>query len=146
MTTSRNGNGTATKSTTGSAMTATATVVKPSAPAAPEPAKPVPVTVDTATSDPKNLPAPLDLPPLEDRVLKIQILSDLVGRHEKLNTSCKLLQSLDLSSENRELKITIEDGDEEWATTNTDAIRVCVEGLISAHKSRVAELENQIRF
>jgi hypothetical protein len=66
---------------------------------------------------------PNDRPPVEDRVLKVQQLFDLVTKREKLKESLKKLKSIKASSENRDLKISIEDADNEWETFNTDAIQ-----------------------
>lgn len=99
-----------------------------------------PATKLEHTSDPANLP------PLEDRVLKIQQLTDLVTKRDKLRESLKSLQSINTSSEGRNLKIQIEDNENDWETFNTDAIKFCVDNLISAHKDRIAILEAQIRW
>lgn len=87
-----------------------------------------------------------DLPPVEDRVLKVQQLFDLTAKREKLQDSLKKLQSIKTSTESRDLKITIEDSDSEWETFNTDAIKDCIETMKATIKSKLDEVENQIRF
>jgi hypothetical protein len=87
-----------------------------------------------------------DLPPVEDRVLKVQQLFDLTNKREKLQESLKKLQSIKTSTESRDLKITIEDSDSEWETFNTDAIKACIETMKETIKRKLDEVENLIRF
>jgi galactose mutarotase-like enzyme len=87
-----------------------------------------------------------DLPPVEDRVLKIQQLSDFVAKREKLQESLKKLKSIKASSENRGLKITIEDDNDEWETFNTDAIKTCIASMEVTIKAKLDEVEKQICF
>jgi hypothetical protein len=87
-----------------------------------------------------------DLPPVEDRVLKVQQLSDLVAKREKLLESLKKLKSIKASSENRGLKITIEDDNDEWETFNTDAIKTCIASMEVTIKGKLQEVEAQIKF
>lgn len=87
-----------------------------------------------------------DLPPVEDRVLKVQQLSDLVAKREKLQESLKKLKSIKASSENRGLKITIEDDNDEWETFNTDAIKTCIASMEVTIKAKLDEVEQNIRF
>lgn len=96
--------------------------------------KPIPLTPEAATND----------SPLEDRVLKVQQLSDLVQKRDKLQISLKKLQSINTSTESRDLKITIEDSENEWETYNSEAIKMAVDTLITAHKQRIAALEEKI--
>jgi hypothetical protein len=87
-----------------------------------------------------------DLPPVEDRVLKVQQLADLVAKREKLQESLKKLKSIKASSENRGLKITIEDDNDDWETFNTDAIKACIVTMETTIKQKLDEVEQQIRF
>lgn len=87
-----------------------------------------------------------DLPPVEDRVLKVQQLFDLINKREKLKESLKKLNSIKASSDNRDLKITIEDDNEEWETHNTDAIRDCIATMKATIQTKLKEAEDSIRF
>jgi hypothetical protein len=87
-----------------------------------------------------------DLPPLEDRVLRVQQLSDLVAKREKLRESLKKLKSIKTSSDNRSLCITIEDSESEWETYNTDAIKACVATMEQTINSKLQEVEALIKF
>jgi predicted RNase H-like nuclease (RuvC/YqgF family) len=87
-----------------------------------------------------------DLPPVEDRVLKVQQLFDLTAKREKLQESLKKLNSIKTSTESRDLKITIEDSDSEWETFNTDAIKACIDCMKETIKRKLDEVENLIRF
>jgi hypothetical protein len=87
-----------------------------------------------------------DLPPVEDRVLKVQQLSDLVAKREKLQESLKKLKSIKASSENRGLKITIEDDNNEWETFNTDAIKNCIASMEVTIQAKLHEVEQKIKF
>lgn len=107
----------------------------------------------TPKTDPKDLKAkPIQVnlkdadnqSPLEDRMLKVQHLADLVDKREKFAASLKKLQSINTSSEGKDLQITIEDSKTEWETFNTEAIRLCIASLIESHKTKLAELDKQI--
>jgi hypothetical protein len=87
-----------------------------------------------------------DLPPVEDRVLKVQQLFDLITKREKLHESLKKLQSIKTSTESRDLKITIEDSANEWETFNTDAIKACIDAMKDTIKRKLEEVETQIHF
>lgn len=87
-----------------------------------------------------------DLPPVEDRVLRVQQLFDLTAKREKLQDSLKKLNSIKTSTESRDLKITIEDSDNDWETFNTDAIKACIECMKETIKRKLDEVENLIRF
>lgn len=87
-----------------------------------------------------------DLPPVEDRVLKVQQLFDLASKREKLQDSLKKLKSIKTSSDNRGLKIQIEDDSNEWETFNTDAIKDCIVTLEATIKRKLEEVEALIKF
>lgn len=87
-----------------------------------------------------------DLPPVEDRVLKVQQLFDLATKREKLQESLKKLKSIKASSDNRDLVITIEGDGGQWETYNTDAIKVCIAAMEVTIKEKLDEVEKQIRF
>ncbi|MGN6477257.1 MAG: hypothetical protein ACTHKV_08525 [Flavipsychrobacter sp.] len=87
-----------------------------------------------------------DLPPVEDRILRVQQLFDLTAKREKLKDSLKKLSSIKASTESRDLKITIEDSDNDWETFNTDAIKACIECMKETIKRKLDEVENLIRF
>lgn len=82
--------------------------------------------------------------PVDDRVLKVQQLADLVDKREKFAASLKKLQSLNMATEGREITITLEDGKTSWETSNTAAIKLCVETLINSHKKTLSDLEEKI--
>ncbi len=91
-----------------------------------------------------KIPAVDNSSPLDDRVLKIQMLADIIEKRDKISSSLRKLQSINTSSEGREVTITIEDAKTEWETANSEAIKFCIENLITSHKQKLAELETQI--
>ncbi len=83
--------------------------------------------------------------PLEDRILKVQVLSDLVERREKLKDTFKKLQSFKISTDGSRdlLKITDSKGND-FSTSNTSAIKDVVESLKVSIQKQITETEAQI--
>ncbi len=87
-----------------------------------------------------------ELPPLEDRILKIQMLGDLVAKREKLQDSLKKINSFKFSSETRLDKLTIEDEDNEFTTSNTSVLKDVVATIKTTVQRRLAEVDAQLTF
>lgn len=86
-------------------------------------------------------------PNLEDRILRIQILSDLIAKREKLQDSLKKISSYKFSSESRFDKLTIEDGEgNEFSTTNTDVLKEVVATIKATILRKIAEVDSSITF
>jgi hypothetical protein len=85
-------------------------------------------------------------PPLEDRILKIQILGDLVARREKLQESLKKITSLKFSSDGRADKLTIEDDENEWTTSNSELLKEVVGTIKTTIQKKIAEVDLQLTF
>lgn len=80
--------------------------------------------------------------PLEDRIFRVQQLSDLVSRREKLQDSLKKLNSFKLSSDSRLDSLTIEDGEgHEFSTSNTAAIADVIQCLKASIQKKLQEVE-----
>jgi hypothetical protein len=84
--------------------------------------------------------------PLDERVMKVNVLADLVSRREKLQDSLKKLQSINTATDRHELKITIEDADDEWTTQNTNAIVNCIDTIGKTIQGKILELDAQIKW
>lgn len=98
----------------------------------------VKTTVPVVTLPKKEPKAESEQLPLEDRILKIQMLSDLTAKREKLVDSLKKITSLKFSSDGREERLTIEDEKEEWITTNSELLKEVV-AVIKAHIQKKIE-------
>jgi len=86
-------------------------------------------------------------PPLEDRILKVQVLSDLINKREKLMDSLKKITAFRFSSENRNDKLTIEDADNnEFTTTNTEVLAEVVNVIKATINKKIAEVNALIIF
>ena len=86
-------------------------------------------------------------PNLEDRILRIQILSDLIAKREKLQDSLKKISSYKFSSESRFDKLTIEDGEgNEFTTTNTDVLKEVVATIKATILRKIGEVDSSITF
>jgi hypothetical protein len=85
--------------------------------------------------------------PLEDRIYRVQQLSDLIERHEKLQESLKKLQSFKLSSDGRGDEIVITDSKRNtWQTSNTAVIADVIEVMKATLQKKLSETEAQIFF
>ena len=85
--------------------------------------------------------------PLEDRILKIQVLGDLISKREKLQDSLKKISSYKFSTENRFDKLTIEDGEgHEFSTTNSDVLKDVVSTIKETIIRKIADVDNLITF
>lgn len=83
--------------------------------------------------------------PLEDRILKIQMLSDLIERRDKLQETIKKLASFKLSTDSSRDKLTITDGKgTEFLTTNSSCIAEVVSTLKTSLQNKLTETEAQI--
>ena len=92
-----------------------------------------------------NVPA--DPSPLEDRILKIQQLSDLIERREKIADALKKLSSFKFSSDGSRDSITIRDGKgNEFITSNSKAIALVYDTLKSSLQSQLSDTEAAIVF
>ncbi len=87
-----------------------------------------------------------DVKPIEDRIYKVQVLTDLVDRREKLKESLKKLTSFKLSTDGRSDKLTITDSKNEFFTSNTVAIKDVIETLKTSLQKKLDEVEAQIIF
>jgi hypothetical protein len=85
--------------------------------------------------------------PLEDRIYRVQQLSDLIAKREKLQESLKKLKAFKLSTDSRLDSLTIEDGEgNEFVTSNTAAITDVIECLKATLQKKLHEVEAQIVF
>ncbi len=101
-------------------------------------------TIIPAKNAPKVKP---ELRPLEERIYKVQQLTDLVYRREKLQESLAKLKSYKLSSDGRADSIRIQDGHgHEWNTSNSDAIKDVIATLKETLQKKLNEVENLIIF
>ena len=99
----------------------------------------------TATEKPK-VEKPEQIP-LEDRILRIQVLGDLIAKREKLQDSLKKISSYKFSSESRFDKLTIEDGEgNEFTTTNTDVLKEVVATIKATILRKISEVDSFITF
>jgi hypothetical protein len=88
-----------------------------------------------------------ELPPLEDRILKIQQLADLVERHDNLLESKKKIDSFKFASDGQRDSLTIEDSrGNEFTTSNSAVIMACVALIKSTLTEKIAEVDGQIRL
>ncbi len=86
-----------------------------------------------------------ELKPLEDRILKVQMLGDLVERREKLIETSKKLNSFKVSTDGNRDKLVINDSKgNEFLTSNTLAIKEVIEFLKTSILKQIAETEAQI--
>ena len=88
-----------------------------------------------------------DLPPVEDRILKINRLTSLVEKHETLLETQQKLNAFKLSTDgNRDtLKISDSKG-KEFVTTNSSVIADIIESLKTSVSAKVKEVEAQLVF
>lgn len=88
-----------------------------------------------------------ELPPLEDRIYKVQQLTDLVYRREKLQEGLKKLKPFKISTDGRADSIRIQDGQgHEWNTSNSNAIKDVIAALKASLQKQLDEVENLITF
>jgi len=85
--------------------------------------------------------------PIEDRVLKVQMLGDLVERRDKLLETQRKLNSFKLSSDGSRDKLSINDGkSNEFLTTNSAVIKDVIETLKVSIQQKLDDVEKQIVF
>ena len=88
-----------------------------------------------------------DLPPLEDRILRVNQLFSLVEKLEALQDTKRKLDSFKLSSEGSRDVLRIQDGrGNEFQTSNSAAIADVIETLKKSLAQKIKEVENQIAF
>ncbi len=99
------------------------------------------IPVETEKSTTSNLP------PVEDRILKVNQLASLVEKHETLLETNKKLNSFKLSSDGSRdtLKITDSKGND-FTTSNSGCIADVVGLLKNSIESKIKEVEGLIRF
>jgi hypothetical protein len=109
---------------------------------------------DEAKPEEKKIPEPSmegkkvpELLPVEDRILKVSQLADLCEKRETLLETRQKLNSFKLSTDgNRDtLKISDSRG-KEFITSNSGVIADVVEVMKKTIDSKLAEVENLIRF
>lgn len=111
--------------------------------------KPVATTVPVAPLPLKKEThkEPADQPPLEDRIFKVQQLTHLIDKRDKLQESLRKLNAFKLSTDGRNDELRIEDGEgNEFFTTNSAAIGDVVSTLKASIQSKLLETEALILF
>lgn len=88
-----------------------------------------------------------DLPPVEDRILKVQQLMSKVEKHEALNESLRKLHAFKLSSDGSKdvLKISDSKG-REFSTSNSTGIADVIETLKKSIAEKIVALEKELVF
>lgn len=85
--------------------------------------------------------------PLEDRILKVQILGDLIAKREKLLDSLKKINTYKFSTENRFDKLEISDSEgNEFTTTNSEVLTDVIACIKATINRKLAEVNSQIIF
>jgi hypothetical protein len=133
----KNGNGSIEKPTNGKVNT-TLNVVPPKPEEEKKEGLPAPSVIG------KDLP---ELPPVEDRILKVNQLFSLVEKHEALLETKKKLSTFKLSTDgNRDTLRILDSKGNDFQTSNTAVIADVMEVLKKSIDAKIAEVENQIRF
>ncbi len=83
---------------------------------------------------------------LEDTMFRVEVLTDLIEKREKLVSSLKKLNSFDTSRDNRGLGLQLRDGNASWETNNTGVIATLVIGLKAEISKKIIEVNSQIKF
>jgi hypothetical protein len=125
-------------------------------PPAPENGKKVETTVNLVPIKKEEEPKPApsvpgrvlsDLPPVEDRILKVSQLFSLVEKHDTLLEAKKKLKAFKLSTDGSRDSLRIQDGKgNEFYTTNSGCIADVLEVLKVSIDRKIAEVEAQIKF
>lgn len=96
--------------------------------------------------DEKKREAP-DLPPVEDRILKVSQLFSLVEKHETLKETEKKLKAFKLSSDGSADTLRLTDSKGNVFSTSNSA---CIAGVLDTLKgflaAQILEVENKIRL
>jgi hypothetical protein len=88
-----------------------------------------------------------DAPPLEDRILKVEMLYDLTTRRETLLESQKKLNSFRLSSDGTRDTISLRDSKgNEFTTSNSAVVHSVFDVMKKTIAEKIAEVEAQILF
>ena len=112
-------------------------------PAPTQTAKVTPITTEV-----KKQPKPGDdLPPVEDRILKINQLFGLVEKHESLLELRKRLKSFKISTDGTGDSVQLRDSKgNSFNTSNSACIGDVLEVLKATIDKKIAEVESQIHF
>ncbi|RYE02385.1 MAG: hypothetical protein EOP50_00145 [Sphingobacteriales bacterium] len=112
---------------------------------APEP--PAPEKPKDPAPDASLLPAKLDLPPLEDRLHKVEELYELVGRLEGLNETKRKLQAFKVSTDGHRDRLTLADArGNEFVTSNSAVISEVLDLCRTVIDRKIEETAAAIRF
>lgn len=88
-----------------------------------------------------------DLPPVEDRILKVNQLSSLVEKHETLQETKKKLKAFKLSTDGSRDTLRISDSrGNEFTTSNSAVIADVLDVLKTSIDKKISDVEAQIRF
>jgi hypothetical protein len=83
---------------------------------------------------------------LETTMNRVEVLTDLIERRERLVASLKKLNSFDLSTDNRGLELKLGDGQNRWETTNSAVITSLITGVKAELARKIVEVNSEIRF
>lgn len=88
-----------------------------------------------------------DLPPVEDRILKVNQLTALVEKHEALLDTRKKLKAFKLSTDGSRDALRIADSKgNEFVTYNSSVIADVLDVLKTSLDKKIGEVEAQIKF
>lgn len=88
-----------------------------------------------------------EMPPVEDRILKVYQLYSVVEKHETLLETRRKLNAFNLSTDGNRDTLRIQDSrGNEFTTSNSAVIGDVIERLKTSLESKISEVENQIRF
>jgi len=109
-------------------------------------------TLSVVKDDTKPAPSiqgkqPPELPPVEDRILKVSQLFSLVEKHETLLETKKKLKAFKLSTDGSRDTLRIQDSrGNEFTTSNSAVIADVLEVLKTSLDKKILEVEAQIKF
>lgn len=93
------------------------------------------------------VPKVADLPPLEDRLHKLNVLFDLQGKYNRLQSSLIKLQNFELTKEGERCKLSIyDDNRNEFATHNPEIIAEVKEFLKVKIKEKIEAVAPQLNW
>ena len=94
----------------------------------------------------QSIPTP-ELPPLEDRILKVNQLVSYVDKYEALEETEEKLKKFKLSTDGSRDTLRISDSrGNEFQTTNSGVIADVLETIKASVAAKKAEVEKQIQF
>jgi len=95
----------------------------------------------------KNLPAVIELPPLEDRLHRLNVLFNLQQKYNRLQQSLQRLGSFELSKDDETCSITFQDKNRNSFTTNNpELMPEFLKFLKETIKKKIKELEPQLKW